>query len=172
MKLTSSTLILLLLFSCSNENDENFTIEENSVSKISVKTEDFSFEDYKWLEGKWSDKSENIKQETHEVWITQTDSLVGKGFYVKNTNDTTTPDRTVLKWDNDAYYLINTANNKEVKFKLMSFSKDSLFFKNPAHRYPQEVTYKKVDDNSFRITMNGFVHQANRKINFDMKRYK
>lgn len=172
MKYLYIIIFSLLAFSCSNEDNANFTIEDNSASNaIPLNMVNFSFSNYTWLEGKYRDTVSEKKRETHEVWEKFDDSIVGIGFYVKNNIDSTTPDRSVLKWDYNGYYLINTAGGNTAKFKLTAYSQDSLFFKNPAHRYPQEIIYRKTSNHSYEIEMYGYVNQNNRILKFKMNSY-
>lgn len=166
------SFLILTVIACGNENENNFVIEDNVDSKINENTiEGFSLSNYKWLEGKWRDTTSVKKEQTHEVWFYTEDSIFGNDFYVRNSVDTTNPNRSVIKLKNDKLYLINIAGEDRAEFRLTNFSKDSLLFKNPAHRYPQEVSYTKLNDNLFQIRLFGFVHQQNREIIFRMERY-
>lgn len=165
-------VISTILFSC-NEN-ENYTIEENTIqsNKKDIKANvDLNLSDYTWLNGSWRDTTKR-KREIHEVWSTSKDSLYGIGFYVFNGTDTSTKEKSIIKLNEDGdYYLSNFTKENKVKFKLKAFSKDSLHFSNPAHRYPQDVTYKRITNDSITILFDGYVHQAQRKFRFYLQKY-
>ena len=172
MKLYFYIITVLILFSCNNEDESDYIIEENTEKpQSSIILENFELENYKWLVGKWRDTTSSEKEQVHEIWNYSEDSIYGNGFYVRNNSDTTTPDQSVLKFKNGYFYLINTAKDNSVEFRLTDFSEDSLLFKNPAHRYPQEVSYKKLSDDFFQIRLFGFIHQQNREVIFRMERY-
>ncbi len=171
MKVINLFIILFTLISCSTENENTYTIEQNTPTTKTIEVKDFKFSNYAWLNGSFLDSTSVKQEQTHEIWKFLKDSIVGNGFYIRNKNKTT-PDKSVIKYKDNGIYFINTSSKNTIaEFKLTNFSNDSLVFKNPAHRYPQEVVYKKISNDNYLIIMRGYVFQQNRNITFNMVRY-
>ena len=167
-------VISVVFFRCDNESPKHFTTEK--IEPVEMKTEDkpnleFNFNDYTWLDGKFRDTSYSTREQTHEIWHWHEDSIVMNGFFVKENNDTSTLDRNVIKYDKGYYKFINTVKGKSVEFRLQAHGQDSLYFSNPAHKYPQKITYKRIANDSIHLTLDGFVFQQRRKLDFKFKRY-
>ena len=110
-----------------------------------------------WLVGSWEQKlPDGIITET---WAKENDSTFsGKSFFIKG-KDTIHLEKVVLTQKNDELLYIPTVsgqnNGEPTTFKLTSGVENSFSFENPAHDYPQKITYKKINDTNLLATISG-----------------
>ncbi|MGV3696878.1 DUF6265 family protein [Flavobacterium sp.] len=136
-----SALAILCLCSCQNKSGGKF----EKLKKM------------EWLVGNWEQKLPDGT--VSETWIKENDSTYsGKSYFIKE-KDTVHLESIVLTQKEDALLYIPTVsgqnNNEPITFTLKSDAGNTFSFENPAHDYPQKITYKKVSDKSLIATISG-----------------
>lgn len=80
----------------------------------------------------------------------------------------------VLKKEGDDIFYIPTVkgqnNDQPVKFKLTSSSANQLVFENPAHDFPQKISYTLETEGSLMAEISGIVNGQQRARKFPMKK--
>jgi hypothetical protein len=110
-----------------------------------------------WLVGNWEQKlPDGIISET---WKKENDSTFsGQSFFIKE-KDTIHLESIVLTQKQDDLLYIPTVsgqnNNEPVTFTMMSDAENAFTFENPAHDYPQKITYKKINDTNLLASISG-----------------
>lgn len=136
-----AVLVSACFFACQNKSEHKF----EKIKKM------------EWLVGSWEQKlPDGIITET---WTKEDDSTFsGKSFFIKQ-KDTIHLESIVLSQKGEDLFYIPTVsgqnNNEPVTFKLTSEAENNFTFENPAHDYPQKITYKKVNDTSLLATISG-----------------
>jgi hypothetical protein len=110
-----------------------------------------------WLVGTWENKMpEGLLKET---WAKENDSTYSGNAYFINPKDTVHFESIKLVQTGEDIHYIATAtgqnNDEPVEFKLTSEIESTFIFENPAHDYPQKITYKKINDKSLVATISG-----------------
>lgn len=176
MKFLLHIIFLVLLFSCSNNEDGNFEIVNNDSENV-TKQIGSQLLAKDWLVGKWSDSKKNPRRQSHEIWwLNEEGNLEGKEFFVKLYYDTTKTSKHEIKLNdkNELTHFVNAdgfTGNTTIPFKLTAQNKDSVKFENPAHKWPQTIVYKRITNDSMTITLDGYIHEANKTVMFEMTRY-
>ncbi len=127
-----------------------------------------------WLLGTWEDRSTNGF--FTESWVKQNDSLfVGKGSMVMG-KDTVFKELLAIKQRGaDLFYIPTVADQnggKPIEFKLTSSTKEQLVFENPAHDFPQKISYTQRGKNALVAEVSGVEKGVARSEKFEMKRVK
>ncbi|MCF6132021.1 DUF6265 family protein [Flavobacterium wongokense] len=110
-----------------------------------------------WVIGSWEQKlPDGI---VSEIWTKENDStFTGRSFFIKE-KDTIHLENIVLtqKGDNLLYIpTVNGQNNNEpTTFTMTSDAENAFSFENPAHDYPQKITYKRVNETNLLATISG-----------------
>ena len=127
-----------------------------------------------WLEGCW--RGNVNKREFREHWLPlRGDLLVGISHTVM---DGKTLDYEYLRLERRAdgvYYVAVPSGQKETAFKLAEVTTpeggDVLFaFANPAHDFPQRISYRKSTEGWLYATVDGKVAGADRQVIYPMRR--
>lgn len=146
MKLYKLTLVALLIIVCLASCKNNSSV--NKFEKL---------EKMNWLIGSWEQKLPNGTLK--ETWTKENDSTFSGDSYFINTKDTVHFES--IKLIQNAEELIYNAtvvgqnDDKPVAFKLTTDANNSFTFENPAHDYPQNITYKKVTSDRLIATISG-----------------
>lgn len=126
----------------------------------------------KWLPGKWENQTQRGKMV--EEWSRQNDSTyTGKSYMITATDSISLESITLKKEGNDIFYIpiVKSQNNDQpVKFKLTSSSPNQLVFENPAHDFPQKITYTLEEGNSLMAEISGVINGQQRARKFPMKK--
>lgn len=132
----------------------------------------FAVSNAKWLLGEW--EIQTARGKMSEVWSKQTDGAYAGKSYVVVGKDTVSSEAIVLKQEgNDSYYIPTVKgqnNDQPVKFKLTSSSANQLVFENPAHDFPQKISYTLESKDSLVAEISGVVNGQQRARKFPMKR--
>ncbi len=125
--------------------------QQKSVKKFD------KLEKMNWLIGSWERKlPDGILKET---WTKQNDSTFSGDSYFINTKDTVHFEsiKLVQKAEELTYNATVVGQNEDepVAFKLTSDTNNTFSFENPAHDYPQKITYKKVTSDRLIATISG-----------------
>ncbi len=142
MKKLIYILPIIFLVSCKKNSSEN------KFAKL---------EKMNWLIGNWE---QTLPDGTlKETWTKQNDSTFSGDSYFINTKDTVHFEsiQLVQKAEQLTYIATVVGQNSEkpVAFKLTSDTDDTFTFENPAHDYPQKISYKKVSDTSLIASISG-----------------
>ncbi len=109
-----------------------------------------------WITGSWIIDTPPIYAE--ENWKWEKDRFIANGFML-NMEDTVFIETLTIKAVKDHLFLTakvkDQNNNKEVFFKLISDSPDSLLFENKRHNYPNYIEYVLESDSSIRAKAYG-----------------
>ena len=127
-----------------------------------------------WLQGTWENKT--ARGSVYESWTKgKAKELLGKS-YVLNGEDTMLLETIrIAQEDNRLIYspiVRNQNDGQAVHFKSKLISKDKLVFENPAHDFPQFITYTKIGADSLVAEISGEKNGQKRKQVFPMKRIK
>lgn len=147
-------VILITLSACGNS--ETSTIQEQpavSAQPLLPRT----INDMMWLTGKWQNKTPGGI--SFENWKMVDDStLAGESGYIKGT-DTMISETIVLEQRNNVVSYIPTVKNqnegKAIPFKLIEAAGDSFVFSNPAHNFPDKITYMKKTTTAMQARISG-----------------
>ena len=175
MKLFYYILMSCVVVACTNNTEDAFTIEDDNDTTTPqatyVKTN--SLPATQWLVGNWKDMAMNAKGQSHEIWwLNDAGHLEGKEFFIKPDLDTSKIAYNSILPHMEGFQFSNiTKDTVLTNFKLKAFGEDSLLFENPAHKWPQKITYKKITNDSIFITLDGYVFDSQRTLFFKMKRY-
>jgi hypothetical protein len=110
-----------------------------------------------WLIGSWEQKLPDGT--ITESWARENDStFLGKSYFVKE-KDTIHLENIVLTQKNEALLYIPTVNGQNndepTTFTMTSEAENTFSFENPAHDYPQKITYKKISETNLLATISG-----------------
>lgn len=165
MRYTLYTLIAVLLFACnSNQTQEQIEIVENNTGSVITKAT--------WLLGAWQSEMEDVNM--IESWIQQNDSLmVGNAVFIHD-GDTASSESLVIKViGQDMFYyptISNQNDGKAIEFKLTIATDTSLVFENPAHDFPQKITYIKHSEQKLTAEVSGTMDGKIEKYAFEMNK--
>lgn len=129
---------------------------------------------FEWLQGKWQMSTGGVI--ITEIWKPDKDqNLSGESYAVKGT-DTLSYEKIRIEKIQDTLYYIPAVRNQnkgaEVLFKITALSDSGFTAVNPAHDFPQVITYKKITEDSLSAEISGSVKGKTRKQTFPMKRVK
>ena len=153
--------ILWLLGACGNKS------EAAAASYDHIKN-------IEWLAGDW--QSVLAGRGPSESWKKINDStLAGKAIFVVE-KDTVFSEGLNLEERNHQLLYVPTVkdqnNNQPVTFTLTSLSQTEWVFENPAHDFPQKITYKRMGNDSIVAGISGIDRGQPRTEVFAMKRVK
>ena len=126
----------------------------------------------KWLLGKWGNQTQRGKMV--EEWSPVNDSTYGGRSYMITATDSIPLGSIILKKEGSDIFYIPTVkgqnNDQPVKFKLTASSANQLVFENPAHDFPQKITYTLETEDSLMAEISGTVKGQQRARKFPMKK--
>ncbi|RPD39365.1 DUF6265 family protein [Chitinophaga barathri] len=127
-----------------------------------------------WLIGTWENKTS--RGVTYETWNKlNEDEFQGKSYALKG-KDTVVFETVQLLQKNDRLYYIPVVTGQNaglpVTFTLKQGMGAQLVFENPAHDFPQTVSYQQINADSLVAEISGNKNGQFRKISFPMRRVK
>lgn len=127
-----------------------------------------------WLIGTWENKTR--RGTIYESWVkTGETELAGKSFMIKD-KDTIVFENIKLVQEPGGLFYIPTVKGQNqglpVRFKGRSISETQLIFENPAHDFPQIISYTKISADSLVAEISGMRNGQERKQQFPMRRVK
>jgi len=138
----------------------------NSSAQTSV------LSDAKWLLGKWENQTQRGRMV--EEWSKLNDTTFAGRSYMITATDSIALESIVLKKEGSDLYYIPTVkgqnNDQPVKFKLISADGKALVFENPAHDFPQKISYTLQEERSLLAEISGLVNGQERSRKFPMKK--
>jgi len=125
-----------------------------------------------WLVGTWF--SESGERSNYETWNIYNDSIyVGRSYSIHR-GDTVSSESIKLVQQGEELNYIPTVqgqnNDMPVKFKLVSSDSNKLIFENPAHDFPQMITYWNVPPDSLIAEISGLINGEHQAQKFPMRR--
>jgi hypothetical protein len=125
-----------------------------------------------WLVGSWV--SESGERSDYETWNKFNDSTyVGKSYSIQH-GDTVSAESIMLVQQGEEINYIPTVqgqnNDMPVMFKLVSSDSNKLMFENPAHDFPQIITYWRVPPDSLIAEISGVINGEHQARKFPMRR--
>lgn len=142
------TLLLLITIAISCKKSDDTGTDNNEKDKIKTAH---------WLLGQWETKSEDGT--LTETWKKANDSTYnGHSFFLKG-KDTIHYETIVLQQiEEQLSYNANVRgqnDDKPVAFLLTETKENQLVFENPAHDYPQKISYTQVSKDSLVAEISG-----------------
>lgn len=156
---------MVMMLSCQNldrTEKKNEAITKHQIEKAN------------WLIGEWQNNSETEK--VTEIWEKENDSVyVGKSYSLRNA-DTISSERIRLEEHRDKLFYIPVVKNQNagevVKFTLVSSDANQLAFENPAHDFPQKISYSLITTDSLFAEISGMHKGQQQSEKFPMHRVK
>lgn len=132
----------------------------------------YDLKDAYWLIGNWENKTP--RGIIYESWVLQKEQLLtAKSYAVKNGDTMVFEEVQLLQEQGDIFYIpvVQGQNNEEpVRFKLSSMTAKELVFENPAHDFPQKISYRRIENDSLLAEISGNKGGKFRSQRFPMKR--
>lgn len=128
-----------------------------------------SLEMLSWLPGIWRGKVD--AGTTAEIWKKVDDSTFSGTGMVISGKDTTIVEMLQLEARNDSVYYIATVMGQQVVFKLTKMTTDQFVFENPAHDFPQVISYTRISKDSLVAEISGIVKGERRREVFKMAKW-
>ncbi|MBN9296226.1 MAG: hypothetical protein J0I41_04395 [Filimonas sp.] len=127
-----------------------------------------------WLVGTWENKTS--RGSLFESWTIESDSAYrGKSYFLKN-NDTVVLENIRLVHNGQGIFYIPAVKNQNggqpIPFALKTMTATEMIFENPAHDFPQVISYKRITNDSLFAKISGTKNGVYREQAFPMKRYK
>ena len=125
-----------------------------------------------WLVGTWSGNSG--ERSSYETWRKYNDStFVGRSYSI-HLGDTVSSESIRLVQQGEVINYIPTVagqnNDMPVMFTLISSDSNKLIFENPAHDFPQTITYWSVPPDSLIAEISGLINGEHHAQEFPMRR--
>lgn len=158
--------LVCAFIACTNSKT---TISEKESGKLVNGIEQAS-----WLLGAWFNESR--KGVNYEEWKKYNDTTyVGKSYSIQG-GDTTSSEHIKLVQNGSEINYIPTVEDQNmgmpITFKLTFINDNKLVFENPAHDFPQTITYKRLSGDSLVAEISGVIKGKYRAREFPMRRVK
>ena len=138
-----------IVISCS-ESEKNIIKEGKEKNTIQL---------FQWIEGSWVDTMsfQRYNPQGHfvEKWSICQDSISGIGIKVIDGDSTIIERMTIREIDGEFRYIARPHKQSMIPYVVDSISDVFFRFSNPAHDFPQAISYKKVNADSLTITLKG-----------------
>jgi hypothetical protein len=162
-KLPAVFIIIATMISCNSsvqKNKENNIADYNQIEKAS------------WLIGAWENNS--AEGYSAESWEKKNDSAyAGKSYFIIG-KDTVSSETISLEQHGGQLFYIPTLKDQNagqaVKFTLTASTNTQLVFENPAHDFPQKLSYTQINKDSLLAEISGMQHGKYRAEKFPMQR--
>ena len=144
--------------------------QKPAIENESIKPK--KIEQANWLVGTWFSKSG--ERSNYERWNKSNDSTyVGRSYSIQH-GDTVSAESVTLVQQGEAITYIPIVqgqnNNMPVMFTLVSSDSNKLIFENPAHDFPQIITYWRVPPDSLVAEISGMINGEHHAQKFPMRR--
>ena len=123
-----------------------------------------------WLAGQWEGIQGNGIN--HEEWeIINEYELKGKAYMIKKGEIINVEMLKLHSDETGIYYTADVSHNPApVSFKLTLQNGNTFVFENPAHDFPQKITYEKKEENTLAATVEATINGKTRKIEYLLKK--
>ena len=133
---------------------------------------DSKIEKVKWLMGVWENKTQ--RGSIYESWTTVNKmEISGKSFVVKEGDTMVFENIRIVEEADNLFYIPIVKNQNEglpVRFAMTSLTDTNMVFENPAHDFPQKISYTKINADSLVAMISGLRNGQERQQVFPMKR--
>ena len=157
---------LLFIFSCSENKTNDSTVNNSTLNTI---------DDISWITGFWIDTttfaSFNPPKSMFENWVKYSDSLVGVGGFISNSDTIVTDKLLVVNLKNNLVYIARPKEGAMISFSLKSSCKDSIVFENKAQNFPATITYQKITNDSMFLYLRGISSDQQRELRLSYSRF-
>lgn len=154
----------LCLLSCSEPDQGAAGSEKNTINPLEKQAS--------WLIGTWQSRSENAL--ATETWKKLNDSVYAGTSYVVVEKDTVSSESISLLQSGGEILYIPTVKNQNnglpVSFTLTSASEEQLVFENPAHDFPQKISYARTSKDALVAEISGMLNGKQSAQQFPMDR--
>ncbi len=127
-----------------------------------------------WLIGTWENKT--TKGSIYETWNKKNDHEFSGKSYIIQEKDTIVFENIQIVQDKKELFYIPTVKNQNgglpIRFSAKMISDNKLVFENPAHDFPQVISYTKTGENMLIAEISGTKNGQKRNQIFPMKRIK
>lgn len=125
-----------------------------------------------WLIGAWQNNSAKVN--VSEIWKKKNDSTyIGQGRTIMGKDTVSSESISMEQRDKQLFYIStvkNQNNGQGVKFTLTSSTDKQLVFENPAHDFPQKISYTVITNDSLVTEVSGMMKGKPRSEKFPMTR--
>jgi len=139
---------------------------------LSAITQTPSVKEFSFLLGNWELKTKNGK--TTEHWKSNAKTYAGSSYKHHTKGDSTLTETIILKQINGVWHYCVTGYEKNnegtTNFKLISSKNNTYIFENPAHDFPQRITYQPKGKNNLLAWIEGKMNGKDLKIEFPYQR--
>lgn len=127
-----------------------------------------SIEDVAWIEGTWSRNYNNVIQA--EVWKKETDSLIGKAYFIKNGDSTLNEEMYIHMLDGQLTFTAMAPSFEQEKhFQCSESSTQNILFENEHNHFPKAIRYYSQNDSLYAV-LGGSVEGFDKTTAFGFKR--
>jgi len=170
---------VIMLFSCSGLKNEDTEKLDNAIVNStdslfrSLEVPETVPEMPSWFLGRWIYKGKN--ETILELWEKKNDSLYTGTSYLTVSKGTVVQEELQLvfsNWNIDyiALPLLINPDSVPVTFALTEFSDSCYVFENPAHDFPQKITYTRISKDSIKAVISGITEGREDSVVFPMAR--
>ena len=125
--------------------------------------------DVAWIAGCWASNAGG--RQVDEQWMKPAGaSMLGIGRTVANGRTVATEFLQLREEADGLFYVALPSGQAEARFKLVAASDGNARFENPAHDFPQVITYARQADGSLLAQISGTVNGKARAVDFPMQR--
>ncbi|MDQ3071578.1 MAG: DUF6265 family protein [Acidobacteriota bacterium] len=125
--------------------------------------------DVAWIAGCWTSSSGG--RQVDEQWMKPAGgTMLGISRTVAKGRTVATEFIQLREEADGLYYIALPSGQSEARFKLVAASEGSARFENPAHDFPQVITYVRQPDGSLVAQISGTVNGKARAIDYPMQR--
>ena len=161
MKRNLAIALICMLTACSQKP----TIENESVKPKKIAQAN-------WLVGTWFSKSG--ERSNYETWNKSNDSTyVGRSYTIQHGDTVSAESIKLVQRGGEINYVPTVQgqnNDMPIMFKLVSSDSNKLAFENPAHDFPQIITYWRVPPDSLIAEISGMINGEHHAEKFPMRR--
>ena len=106
------------------------------------------FKKLEWLTAKWIRTNSSPGHSGYETWTKVSDlKLSGKGITLKGNKVIFTENLEFIVKGSDIFYVVKLSDEKKpIYFKLTALDNNGFTCENPAHDFPQKITYRHSGD--------------------------
>jgi hypothetical protein len=125
-----------------------------------------------WLRGTWENNTQ--KGILYESWTQTSEYEMAAKSYMLKGEDSVLFELMRIVQERGSLAFISTVNNQNnnlpVRFVKMTITDTSVIFINPAHDFPQIISYTKIGQDSLLAEISGMVDTGFKKRSFPMKK--
>jgi len=143
----------LLCMACAPTAEQHTTVVKEDNSNVEPMPEALDA-----ILGQWQDVQDSGRTVFHEHWTKADDgSMTGLGFVMSGSDTVFIEHLAILRGDTGLRYSATIQSQNEGQAVLFDLAnrKDSLVFINPAHDFPERITYVPEQDGTMHVAVSG-----------------